>query len=204
MKKLLLLLFFGLINQNFVNAQEPINVEIVGDCQFVSGIYEFNGIVNNKNNYVQTFVIDGISSVVGVGFDGAKWVLYGDGDLTSTGYENIAVPVGMLPPFIGWTRTECLDGTMTVSQSLSTNNTKIATKISVYPNPSTNFVIVENSKNNNNLFDYNILDITGRIVFSGNAKYNEKINTESLTKGNYILEIKDNEGQVYNKKLIIN
>lgn len=203
MKKLLLILFFGLINQNVINAQEPLNVVITGDCLDASGIYEFNGLVNGKNNYVHTFVIDGVNFVAGVGFDGTKWVLYANGDLTDTGYENIAVPIGMLPPFIGWYGTGCIDGTMTISQSLSINNTKIATNISVYPNPSTHFIVVENSKNNNNQFDYNILDITGRNVFSGNANYNEKIYTESLTKGNYILELKDTEGQIFNKKLII-
>ncbi len=204
MRKIILSLFFVFINQNIVTAQEPINVVITGDCFDASGVYEFNGLVNGKNNYVHTFVIDGVNFVAGVGFDGTKWVLYANGDLTDTGYENIAVPIGMLPPFIGWYGTGCIDGTMTISQSLSTNNTIIATNISVYPNPSTHFVIIENPKSNSNLFDYNVIDITGRIVFSGNAKYNEKINTESVTKGNYILEIKDTEGQIFNKKLIIN
>jgi Secretion system C-terminal sorting domain len=204
MKKILLLLFIGLINQNFVNAQEPLNVVITEDCIDASGIYEFNGLVNGKNNYVYTVTIDDITTVIGLGFNGTKWVLYANGDLTDTGFENIAVPVGMLPPFIGWYSTGCSNGTMTISQSLSTNNTKIETNISVYPNPSAHFIVVENSINNINFFDYNIIDITGRVLFSGNAKYNEKINTENFTKGNYILSIKDTEGNVFNKKLIKN
>lgn len=204
MKKILLILFFGFISQNFVNAQEPLNVVVTEDCIDASGIYEFNGLVNGKNNYVYTVTIENITTVIGLGFDGTKWVLYADGNLTDTGFENIAVPVGMLPPFIGWYGTGCSNGTMTISQSLSTNNTKIETNISVYPNPSTNFIVVENSKNNNNQFDYNIIDIIARIVFSGKAKFNEKINIENFTRGNYILEIKDASGQVFKKKLIIN
>ena len=76
MKKKIFILLLIISFQNNLNAQNPINVIITGECSRFSGTYTYNGLVNGKNNYTQTFIIDVESVVIGVGFDNIKWVEY--------------------------------------------------------------------------------------------------------------------------------
>ena len=168
---MLLTLFY----QSNLNAQAPLNLIITGECSNVSGTYIFNGLVNGKNNYTQTFTIDGESIVIGLGFDNTKWVLYAEGDLTDDGFSNIAVPAGLLPPFTGWVNTGCTDGTMIIQQNLSTNEINDFEKNTLlYPNPASNYISVKNMYSNDYTIKYTILDLTGRIINSGNTKFSEK------------------------------
>lgn len=57
--------------------------------------------------------------------------------------------------------------------------------ISIYPNPATDFIYIKNLKG---LASYKIFDQSGRIVLQ-NLLNEEKINVNSLSKGNYILQI---------------
>ena len=153
MKKKIFILLLIISFQNNLNAQNPINVIITGECSRFSGTYTYNGLVNGKNNYTQNFIIDVESVVIGVGFDNIKWVLYAAGDLTDDGFSNIAVPVGLLPPFTGWVNTQCLDGTMIIEQNLSTNDFEnFNSKILVYPNPTNNFITIKNDGNSSEKF----------------------------------------------------
>jgi hypothetical protein len=205
MKKIIFILVLIISFQNNLNAQSPINVIITGECSDVSGTYTYNGLVNGKNNYTQTFVIDGESIVIGVGFDNIKWVLYADGDLTNDGFSNIAVSAGLLPPFTGWVNTQCENGTMIIEQNLSTNDFEnFNSKILVYPNPTDNFITIKSEKKSAENFKYKIFDITGRNIISGNSKFNEQINVESLNIGNYIIQLETENGQKSTKKLIKN
>lgn len=205
MKKIIFIFLLIISFQNNLNAQNPINVIITGECSYASGTYTYNGQVNGKNNYTQTFVIDGESVVIGVGFDNVKWVLYAEGDLTDDGFSNIAVPTGLLPPFTGWVNTGCLDGTMIIDQNLSTNDFESFNgKILIYPNPANNFITIKNKENSSEYFKYKIFDITGRNIISGNSKFNEQINVESLTIGNYLIQLETENGQKSTKKLIKN
>jgi len=205
MKKIIIILLFALFYQNNINAQAPINVIITGECSDASGTYIFNGSVNGKNNYTQTLIIDGESFVVGVGFDNTKWVLYADGDLTDDGFSNIAVPIGLLPPFTGWVNTQCVNGTMIIEQTLSTNEVdNFDNKTLIYPNPTSNYITIKNINNKESSVKYIIFDLTGRIVNSGNSKFNEIINIENLQNGNYIIQLETAFGQKINRKLIKN
>ncbi|GAA4080006.1 hypothetical protein GCM10022389_27660 [Flavobacterium cheonanense] len=205
MKKIIFIFLLIISFQNNLNAQNPINVIITGECSYASGTYTYNGQVNGKNNYTQTFVIDGESVVIGVGFDNVKWVLYAEGDLTDDGFSNIAVPTGLLPPFTGWVNTGCLDGTMIIDQNLSTNDFESFNgKILIYPNPTNNFITIKNKENSSEYFKYKIFDLTGRNIISGNSKFNEQINVESLTIGNYLIQLETENGQKSTKKLIKN
>jgi hypothetical protein len=205
MKKIIFITLLIVSFQNNLNAQNPINVIITGECFYVSGIYTYNGLVNGKNNYSQNFVIEGESIVIGVGFDNIKWVLYADGDLTDDGFSNIAVPAGLLPPLTGWVNTQCLDGTMTIEQNLSTNDFEnFNSNILVYPNPTNNFITIKNGENSSEYFKYKIIDLTGRNIISGKSKFNEQINVEILTKGNYIVQLETEYGKKSTTKLIKN
>ncbi len=205
MKKIIFIILLIISFQTNLNAQNPINVIITGDCSEASGTYTYNGLVNGKNNYTQTLVIDGESIVTGVGFDNTKWVLYIDGDLTDDGFSNIAVPSGLLPPFTGWVHTQCEDGTMIIEQNLSTNDfDNFSSKILVYPNPTNNFITITNKENSSENYKYKIIDLIGRNIMSGNSKFNKQINVESLTIGNYIIQVETENGQKSTKKLIKN
>ena len=203
MKKIILILLLSLFSQNNSNAQAPINVTITGECSEASETYIYNGVVNGKNNYTKTFIIDGINTVIGVGFDNTKWVLYADGDLTDDGFSNIAVPLGLLPPFTGWVNTQCTDGTMIIEQSLSINNIdNFNKKTLIYPNPTRNYITIQNKENLTENFYYKIIDLTGRIVNIGKSKFNEQINIENFTNGNYIIQIETKNGEKSSTKLI--
>ena len=99
---------------------------------------------------------------------------------------------------IGWSQRNIIDW---VTGNLSTTETqKSATQ--VYPNPSKDFVIIKNEKTEK--LSYQIFDISGKLILSGKAKSNEKIDIQTLEKGNYFLQIQNENGQKQNLKLIKN
>ena len=197
-----------LFYQNNLTAQSPINVIITNICSDVSGSYLFNGLVNGKNNYTLTINDMGYIYVIGVGFDNIKWVLYLDGDLTDYGFSNSAVPSGVLPPFSGWVpfADNCdSTGTMIIEQSLSTIDIEgFNKKTLIFPNPSMSFITIQNKESSSESFEYKIVDFTGRNVKSGNSKFNQKIDIESLKNGNYIIQIETDKGEKLIEKLIKN
>ncbi|PDS22106.1 leucine-rich repeat domain-containing protein [Flavobacterium branchiophilum] len=77
-------------------------------------------------------------------------------------------------------------------------------KLIFYPNPTSNLIKIQNKTNTIENFEYRIVDLTGRIVKSGNSKFNEDINIESLTIGNYIFQIETENGEKFTEKLIKN
>jgi len=213
MKKYIFILFLSvLFYQNNLTAQSPINVIITNECDVVSGSYLFNGLVNGKNSYTHTFndILNdmGNSVIIGVGFDNIKWVLYLDGDLTDFGFSNSAVPSGVLPPSTGWVPVDAncnSKGTMTIEQSLSTIDIESFNKKTlIFPNPSMSFITIQNKESSSESFEYKIVDFTGRYVKSGNSKFNQKIDIESLKNGNYIIQIETDKGEILTEKLIKN
>ena len=209
MKKIIYILFLSvLFYQKNVTAQSPINVIITNICSEASGSYLFSGLVNGKNSYTLTINDMEESYVIGVGFDNIKWVLYLDGDLTDYGFSSSAVPSGVLPPSTGWVpvAVNCdLTGTMTIEQSLSTIDIEgFNLKTLIFPNPSMSFITIQNKESSSESFEYKIVDFTGRNVKSGNSKFNQKINIESVKNGNYIIQIETDKGEKLIEKLIKN
>jgi hypothetical protein len=76
-------------------------------------------------------------------------------------------------------------------------------QIKVYPNPATNFIYVKSSLNLQSL-GFEIYDINGRIVKSGEELFNQQlsINISDLSSGLYILNINNNDFET-NYKIII-
>lgn len=70
--------------------------------------------------------------------------------------------------------------------ALSVSETRHLENINIYPNPATDFIYVKNYKEAES---YMIFDVLGRIVLQANL-HQEKIDIESLEKGNYILQLK--------------
>lgn len=70
--------------------------------------------------------------------------------------------------------------------------------ISVYPNPTTDYLYV---KNGINIKTVQISDINGKII--NNIKpLNNKIDLTSLSKGVYMIKLIDNKGEIFTKKVI--
>ncbi len=74
--------------------------------------------------------------------------------------------------------------------SLSTNNPDSFQYISVYPNPTADYIIIDKQEVNES--KYSIFNISGQIIKKGTIPTNGKINLSKLYKGLYILKI-DNE-----------
>jgi hypothetical protein len=99
---------------------------------------------------------------------------------------------------IGWPQRNIIDW---VTGNLSTTETqKSITQI--YPNPAKDFIAIKNEKTEN--LSYQIFDISGKLILSGKSKSNEKIDIQTLEKGNYFLQIQNGNGQKENLKLIKN
>jgi hypothetical protein len=55
--------------------------------------------------------------------------------------------------------------------------------------------ITQNNQRNTENVEYKIVDLTGRVVKYGSVKYNEEINIENLSKGNYFIQIETVNGE---------
>ena len=99
---------------------------------------------------------------------------------------------------IGWSQRNIIDW---ITGNLSTTETqKSATQ--VYPNPAKDFIAIKNEKTED--LSYQIFDISGKLILSGKSKSNEKIDIQTLEKGNYFLQIQNESGEKENIKLIEN
>jgi hypothetical protein len=96
-------------------------------------------------------------------------------------------------------------GTGTQSTLLSTDNFDVSQiEIKISPNPIIKEFTVYGDKKAGNNFVYKIVDLTGRTVKNGDSKFNEQINVESLTSGNYIIQIETENGKKFAEKLVKN
>lgn len=88
--------------------------------------------------------------------------------------------------------------------ALDTDEFSANNKIVVYPNPANNYITIYNNDNLVDSFKFRIIDITGRTIIEGNSKYNEQITIDKLTKGNYIIQIENENGETTTSSLIKN
>ena len=87
-----------------------------------------------------------------------------------------------------------------VKKYLATNENKVK-NIGIYPNPAKNEVNIKMNKAESAKFM--IYDSSGRLMISGNASNDRKINVEKLMNGNYILTIELKNGEKLTEKLMI-
>lgn len=90
-----------------------------------------------------------------------------------------------------------IDNNLTIENEASESS-----KIFVYPNPSNSFITIQGKQNVYQNFNYKVYDLTGRVVLKGSSTFNEKIDTESLTKGNYIIQVETENGEKKSLKLV--
>lgn len=97
-----------------------------------------------------------------------------------------------------------IDNIMADSETLSTKDITINTELKLYPNPSNNTITVISNENITEAISYKIIDALGRTVKTGDSKLNQEIHIQDLINGNYIVEIKNDNGNILRKKLIKN
>ncbi|MDQ3142270.1 MAG: T9SS type A sorting domain-containing protein, partial [Bacteroidota bacterium] len=100
------------------------------------------------------------------------------------------------------------DSLCTPSQPIvtSTKNNEIENRIRLYPNPTKNWVIIENLNKDDSILKIDVLDIHGRYIQKeSNGKSLDKINlsTANLKSGIYLLKIGFSNDKVILKKLLI-
>lgn len=99
---------------------------------------------------------------------------------------------------------------LTASEYLSKTAQKQTTypilseELTIYPNPTNSYIVINYKGNSTEKFDYRIIDLTGRIILNGSSGFTEKINIRNLTIGNYIIQIQTENGLKVDKKLIKN
>jgi hypothetical protein len=77
--------------------------------------------------------------------------------------------------------------------------------VAVYPNPVTRDFNIKIDDTNASEFFVSIVNLAGQTIFSGNYSNPAiSVNTEGLTSGIYMLNIKSSEGKLYNCKLLKN
>ena len=72
--------------------------------------------------------------------------------------------------------------------------------ISIYPNPSNDFINIQVGHNENRMESIEITDILGKKVFE--TKFENRINISNLTQGVYFITLITNENEEFTKKII--
>ena len=95
-----------------------------------------------------------------------------------------------------------IDNIQTRSTQLGTEDFQISNNLILYPNPSNDFFTIYSDSNLIDSFEYKIVDLLGRIVKSGNSKINQEVDVKDLNSGNYIIQVKTENGRIINQRLI--
>ncbi len=185
---LIIILLFNII----LFGQSPISLTVTGDCLPLTETYAFDSVINGKNNYIATIMSDGETVDVEVGFDGTKWVVYQENDMTDIGFQNTNVPAGLLPPNTGWTphADGCINGTLIISggTSLGVSIHELDTEFSVYQNSSNSILIKIDALNKT--IPIAIYNILGKKLVSEEIKNsNTEIDMHTFPKGIYLVKI---------------
>lgn len=88
-------------------------------------------------------------------------------------------------------------------ETTGVENVNVLENVAVYPNPVTRDFNIKIDDTNASEFFVSIVNLAGQTIFSGNYINRAiSVNTDGLTSGIYMLNIKSNEGKIYNCKLL--
>ena len=132
------------------------------------------------------YAMDGTAGIfiekvyVSLRFDGNAWIL-------QTTFPD-GTPISNVP--------DVCATTMNIADNNPTN------AITISPNPVNGFITVQKEHAASDNFKYKIIDLSGKVIRTGQSTFGFQINIGDLATGNYVIEIKDELGLVINKKLI--
>jgi len=96
------------------------------------------------------------------------------------------------------------NGNLVTSRVASTKPKTADINISIYPNPTKNYLTIHVNENTIQKIDVEIYDLSGKMVFMKNYTSNSfQINTIDLMTGTYILKLKDQYGNLIKTEKII-
>ncbi|NEN21886.1 T9SS type A sorting domain-containing protein [Cryomorpha ignava] len=98
------------------------------------------------------------------------------------------------------------DSTNTTSATYFFNHTvglaeKLSEAIKVYPNPTQDFISIDNSKNF--VSSVELYNVTGKMVLSTSLNGSNRISIQELAAGNYILKLVDASSKIVSTNLIV-
>ncbi len=166
--------------------EDAIVVLITENCAIISGVYSLSGMLNGKNNYYYRTTTEEEETNFKIGFDGTKWILYMEEDITDPGFINNNTVAGVLLPNTGWEVVEngCESGTLIIEGGYNLDTPLYSIKqFDVFPNPATNILYCNTDKN----IEYQIIDIQGRVILKGFTQGSIEIDT--LQNGIYLLKL---------------
>lgn len=207
MIKKLLFIFITVFTFSNMSAQDAL-LSTVSNCvssgSIVNSELVFNGLVNGKNSYLRTAtpstnaqalgVPIGQGTNTGIRFDSTdnRWELWGNNNVNYIVFYQDVDITGLIPPSSGWLSdgAPCSfagAGHVVDSAVLNLEKEFLENKISIFPNPSSDFIYVSNI---NDATPIRITNITGQTVMSTiiDASNNE-IDIKDLSKGFYFVEI---------------
>jgi hypothetical protein len=89
------------------------------------------------------------------------------------------------------------------SGSTGINDLSIDKNIRIYPNPGKREIHIDISNSSNNISQYRVMNMNGRIVESGNVSKNNTITFKNTVSGNYVLALYNKELLVFTQMLVI-
>jgi hypothetical protein len=207
MIKNLLLTFIAVFAFANMNAQN-----IVTDSPGCGAVYEHEpaGLVNGKNSYVRLSTTTALGAVygaiggnntVGVRYTGTEWEMYYGGGVL---YTNSFAGAGVEAPDTGWVPSGdvCTGGTVLTLYDNNTGVLDVETNqlqdVTVFPNPSSDFISVSNLKE---AVQCKITNIAGQVVLSKVLDANDnQMDVQELSKGFYFVEIEGKKTIKFIKK----
>src|SRR5690606_21411635 len=78
---------------------------------------------------------------------------------------------------------------------------KFSEAIKVYPNPTQDFISIDNSENL--VSEIELYNVSGKMVMSGNLNGSDRISIQEFPAGNYILKLIDSNANIVSTNLVV-
>ncbi len=144
----------------------------------VTGTSYINGLITNPS-----ITDDSVTNITGNGYN-VYYTASTNTDLNSQTYS--LVDGGYLMP---------VSATTSISEFTTDD-------ICIYPNPTSTSLTISNGNDSGSEFNYEIYNITGKLMKSDEAEYDNSINVSEFPTGNYIMRIISDEEEIVVKKFI--
>ena len=181
-----------------------IAVADVSDSVFDSGVFiateSLCGEPQVQPHAVSEFAVDGNTvTVVNQSRYGTAWHWdFGDGETSDERYPepHTYAEAGQYTITLTTTNFCCTDSLQTtLAVEASNNPSLIASSFKVFPNPVKDLLYIQNDE----VFEYQLLDINGKIVRAGQNAQQVTLTTHDLERGLYILRVQSDAEQITQK-----
>ena len=180
-------------NTSYVVPVEYLGGSFNGTAYLVAGVDSSGGLQS----------IDTVASQV-VSFTGNDSIFFNVPDTfvnSPNGYRMGGNVVVIWPVAIGLNTLDTFQTNVFVIQAVGiTENQELYNAISVYPNPSKNYIYIDKKNNKTDIKHVSFYNLKGQLIYDENFK--SKINISQLSKGLYFLKLETNDGKEVHYKLI--